>query len=285
MKLSDIWRGRKLDEVAVPSRGEEVVTTGGEEVRWIPVSAIVASPFQARRRVEEESLQELAASIETHGVLQPIIVRPVGERFELIVGERRWHACRRLGWSQIPAIIRPVDDQAAAEAVLIENLQRRDLDPIDEARGFKRVLEQFSLTQQALAQRLGCTQSAVANKLRLLKLPESVQEQVSQGLLSERHARALLRLEDPARQEELARWAVENQVTVRQLEARVEGTRRRKTGNQRRVIRVYKDLRMFFNSLDALVKQLREAGVPVEMERNESADAVEIRLRIPASKR
>src|SRR5690606_12943227 len=110
-------------------------------------------------------------------------------------------------------------------------------------------------------------------------------EQVSQGLLSERHARALLRLEDPARQEELARWAVENQVTVRQLEARVEGTRRRKTGNQRRVIRVYKDLRMFFNSLDALVKQLREAGVPVEMERNESADAVEIRLRIPASKR
>lgn len=285
MKLSDIWRSRKHPEAAeFPGRTQEL-TTGGEEVQWIPITAIDTSPFQARRRVEEESLQELAASIETHGVLQPIIVRPVGDRFELIVGERRWQACQRLGWSQIPAIVRAVDDQAAAEAVLIENLQRRDLDPIDEAYGFKTVLERFSLTQQALAERLGCTQSAVANKLRLLKLPEAVQEQVSRGLLSERHARALLRLEDAQRQEELARWAVENQVTVRQLEARIDGSLSRKSGQKRRVIRVYKDLRMFFNSLDALVKQLREAGVAVEMERNEDADSVEIRLRIPASKR
>ena len=188
-----------------------------DAVRMLPISLIDPNRDQPRRSFDENALRELAASIEAVGVIQPIIVAESGERYSIIAGERRYRASRMAGLDEIPAIVRNWDDQRRLEAALIENLQRDDLNPIEEALGVKRLMEESSLTQEKVAERLGKSRPAVANLLRLLTLEESVQQMLIDGKLSAGHARALVTV-DKKRQVQLANLTVQQGWSVRQLE-------------------------------------------------------------------
>jgi ParB family transcriptional regulator, chromosome partitioning protein len=197
--------------------------------RNIPIAAIAPNPFQPRREFTEGELAELATSIRENGLLQPIVVRPKpGDgviQWELVAGERRWRACTRLGWKEIPASVRDVDDRTLLVLAMVENLQRSGLSPLEEAEGFRRLGDEFSLTQAQVAELVGKDRSTVANALRLLNLPASVRRLVDDGSLSAGHARALLGLTDARRMAELGRQAVEEGWSVRELEGRVQKQR------------------------------------------------------------
>ena len=209
------------DDVMEQSAAAPEVKAPAEEtqdaVRMLPIRLIDPNRDQPRRTFDEDALRELAASIEAVGVIQPIIVAEVGERYSIIAGERRYRASRMAGLDEIPAIVRNWDDQRRLEAALIENLQRDDLNPIEEALGVKRLMEESSLTQEKVAERLGKSRPAVANLLRLLTLEESVQQLLIEGKLSAGHARALVTV-DKKRQVQLANLTVQQGWSVRQLE-------------------------------------------------------------------
>lgn len=192
-----------------------------EEVRSIPVDRIQPSPYQPRRRFDPERIAELAVSIRQQGLLQPILVRPLGDRFELIAGERRLRAVRSLGLREIPALIRRYTDEQALEAALIENLQREDISVVEEAQAYRRLLEEFGYAQSQIAQQTGKSRAAISNTLRILQLPQSVLELLDAGELSEGHGRALLALPYASLQAEVAEWIVRNAVTVRETELKV----------------------------------------------------------------
>jgi len=188
----------------------------------IPVSAIQANEYQPRSRFEEEALVSLTDSIRELGVLQPVLVRQLGpDRYELIAGERRWRAARRAGLPSVPAIVRDSDDRHSLEQALVENLHREDLNSLEEASAFQQLIDEFELTQEQVAQRVGKSRSAVANTLRLFQLPGSVQRMVASGELAAGHARALLACPDRAVQEQLAAQIVAEGLNVRQVEERV----------------------------------------------------------------
>jgi len=198
---------------------------GGEagRPREIPVGEIERSPFQTRTRFDEVQLAELAASIAATGVVQPILVRPLPHgHFQLIAGERRWLASQRAGKETIPAIIRQVSDEQAMEMTIVENLQRTDLNPMEQARAFDRLSREFQLTQEQMAKRTGKDRASVGNFLRLLKLPTEVQAQVEEGVLSFGHARALLSLEDPQTILKAAHRVASQGMSVRQTEGWVQ---------------------------------------------------------------
>ena len=208
------------DVVEQPAAAPEVKASAEEvqdAVRMLPIRLIDPNRDQPRRSFDEDALRELAASIEAVGVIQPIIVAEVGERYSIIAGERRYRASRMAGLDEIPAIVRNWDEQRRLEAALIENLQRDDLNPIEEALGVKRLMEESSLTQEKVAERLGKSRPAVANLLRLLTLEESVQQLLIEGKLSAGHARALVTV-DKKRQVQLANLTVQQGWSVRQLE-------------------------------------------------------------------
>lgn len=213
--------GRGLEALLGPISREQAEATGA--LRDLAVSTIASNPFQPRRSFDEAGLAELAASIESSGLLQPIIVRPVGSGFELIAGERRLRAVQRLGWSKVPAIIRDFDDQTVLSLALIENLQRDDLSALDAARGYQRLVTEFNLSPNDVARLVGKDRSTVANTLRLLKLPSDVQDLLQARTLSEGHGRALLAANDSAEMSRLARSAVEGGWSVREIEAFVRG--------------------------------------------------------------
>jgi len=216
--------GRGLEALLGPTR--EDAERDGSLVD-LAVVDIKPNPFQPRRDVDPAALEELKASIRQAGLLQPVVVRPVpgGDGFELIAGERRLRACQALGWERIPAVKRDVDDRTALTLALIENLQRDDLSPVDEARGYERLIAEFSLAQQDVADAVGRDRSTVANALRLLKLPVAVLTMLHGGELSVGHARALLALDDPKTVTTLAREAVSQGLSVREVEDRVRGGR------------------------------------------------------------
>ena len=208
------------DVVEQPAAAPEVKASAEEvqdAVRMLPIRLIDPNRDQPRRSFDEDALRELAASIEAVGVIQPIIVAESGERYSIIAGERRYRASRMAGLDEIPAIVRNWDEQRRLEAALIENLQRDDLNPIEEALGVKRLMEESSLTQEKVAERLGKSRPAVANLLRLLTLEESVQQLLIEGKLSAGHARALVTV-DKKRQVQLANLTVQQGWSVRQLE-------------------------------------------------------------------
>lgn len=213
--------GRGLEALLGPSAREQAENAGA--LREIPLTSISANPWQPRRDFDETALAELTESIRVSGLLQPIVVRPVGSRFELIAGERRWRAIQRLGWPKVPAIVREVDDQAALTLALIENLQRDDLTPLDAALGYQRLMGEFGLAQSEVARLVGRDRSTVANTLRLLKLPAEVQALLQSKSLTEGHARALLAAEDPSRISALAKEVVEQGWSVRETESRAHG--------------------------------------------------------------
>jgi ParB family transcriptional regulator, chromosome partitioning protein len=216
--------GRGLD--ALLGSTEEPAASG-ETLATLPIEALQPGRYQPRARMDPESLGELAESIKAQGVMQPILARPVGAgRYEIIAGERRWRAARMAGLAAVPALVRDLPDRSALAMALIENLQREDLNPLEEAGGVKRLLEEFGMTHAEAAQALGRSRAAVTNALRLLELAPPVQELVRDGKLDMGHARALLTL--PAlRQVEIARVAVARQLSVRQVEQLVAGQSRR----------------------------------------------------------
>lgn len=210
---------------------DRIAPKRGDSVFWIEIEKIESNPFQPRREFSEEALSGLAASIREHGVLQPILVtkreietpRGIEVRYQLIAGERRLRAAEKAGLSQIPAVIRRgvSDDRIKLELALIENVQREDLNPMERARAFKRLVDEFNLVQREVAARIGKSREMVANSLRLLTLPPEVQVAVESGKLSEGHARSILMAgNDPARQMELYRAIIEDHLTVRESENR-----------------------------------------------------------------
>ncbi len=212
--------GRGLEALLGPISKEEARKEG--LLRDLPITAVEPNPFQPRQRWDDDALAELAASIEASGLLQPVVVRPHGEgRWQLIAGERRWRAAGKLGWTRIPAVVKEADDRTLLTLALIENLQRDQLTPMDEARGYQRLQEQFGLPQAEVARLVGKSRPLVANTLRLLKLPERVQGMLEDGTLSAGHGRALLALEEGKALVKMAAAAVEHGWSVRELEDRV----------------------------------------------------------------
>jgi len=211
--------GRGLEALLGPVSKEQAEKEGS--LRELPVTAIRPNPYQPRKRVDEEPLKELVASIDASGLLQPVLVRSKGNGYELIAGERRWRAVQRLGWARIPAVVREVDDRTLLTLALIENLQRDNLSPIDEALGYQRLQEEFGVAQGEVARLVGRDRSTVANLLRLLALPDVVRDLVDHGALTAGHGRALLGLTDAKLMVRLARSAVSEEWSVREMEARV----------------------------------------------------------------
>ena len=212
--------GRGLDALLGGVREDEKKTSDSSEVRMISIEAITPNPHQPRHEFSEEALGDLSASIKTRGVLQPVLVRPLGgKKFELVAGERRLRASKLAGLDEIPTLIREMTDQESLAIALIENLQREDLNSIEEALGYLQLQKQFGLSQEELARQVGKSRSAVANALRLLNLPEVVQKDIQQGALSAGHGRAIMAVTDAEEQEELHRRIVGNGLTVRQAEA------------------------------------------------------------------
>jgi len=200
----------------------EIASDRSSALAEIPVSSVDPNPSQPRTHFDEELLASLAASIRELGVLQPILVRPLeGDRFQLIAGERRWRAAKRVGLPTIPALIRTVPDQASLEQALVENLHRQDLNPLEEAAAYQQLIEDFGLTHDEVANRVGRSRAAVSNTLRLFQLPPAIQRLLVDGALSAGHARALLGTPDRAFQESLARRAVAEQLSVRAVEEAV----------------------------------------------------------------
>jgi ParB family transcriptional regulator, chromosome partitioning protein len=213
--------GRGLEALLGPVSREQAVAEGA--LRELLVSQIRPNPFQPRRSFDETALAELAASIKASGLLQPLVVRANGVSFELIAGERRWRAVQQLGWAKVPVVVKEADDRQLLTLALIENLQRDDLTPIDEATGYQRLMDEFTMPQAEVARLVGKDRSTVSNSLRLLKLPTDVQTMLEQRELTEGHARALLGLADPAEIGRVAKEAAEQGWSVRETEARVRG--------------------------------------------------------------
>lgn len=228
--------GRGLEALLGPLTRDDVPATGG--FRELAVSTIGPNPYQPRREFDETQLKELADSIAASGLLQPIVVRSRPEgRYELIAGERRFRAIQRLGWQKVPAVVKDVDDRALLTLALIENLQRDDLSPIDAAMGYQRLMQEFTMPQQEVARLVGKDRSTVSNTLRLLRLPNDVQELLQHRTLSEGHARALLALSDGKEMSRLGKECAAADWSVRDLEARVRGERLAEIPTVRRTIR------------------------------------------------
>lgn len=217
--------GRGLD--ALLAADDEAPAAPGDALKTLPIEQLQPGKYQPRTRMEPEALSELAASIKTQGVMQPVLVRPVAAgRYEIVAGERRWRAARMAGLNEVPALIRDVPDEQALAAALIENIQREDLNPLEEASGIERLHKEFGLTHQSIADMLGRSRTAVTNLLRLLELAPPVRDLLANGQLDMGHARALLAL-PVTRQIELAREAATKQLTVREVERRVADFMRR----------------------------------------------------------
>jgi len=189
-----------------------------EVLAHIDIDLIDPSPFQPRTRFREEALEELSRSIRVSGIVQPLVVRRVGHRFQLIAGERRWRAAQRAAIPRVPAIVRDVRDEMALEMTLVENLQREDLNPVEQARAFQRLTDEFHLTQEEAAERTGKDRTTIANSVRLLRLEEPILDLIEEGKLSAGHARALLGVEELKERMDLARKSARGGMTVRQLE-------------------------------------------------------------------
>lgn len=243
----------------------------GKEITEISLADIMPNRFQPREIFDEQALNELALSIREHGVIQPITVRKVGDKYEIIAGERRYRASKIAGVTTIPAIIREIDDKEAAKIALLENLQRQDLTPIEEAKTYQTILKLENITQEELANNLGKAQSTVANKIRLLNLDEEVQTALLNNQISERHARSLLNITDKQEQKRLLEKIIVNRMTVKQLDeeiANLSGKTKepleeeKKTANYDRSI--FDRLRVDNTEEKQEIKEKEDIKIPVE---------------------
>ena len=251
------------------------------KVLYLPVAAIAPNPDQPRRHFSREGLEELAASIAEHGVLQPLSVRRGGRGYELISGERRLRAAKLAGLTEVPCIVVNVDSQGSSLLALVENLQRRDLDFVEEASALARLIETYHLSQEEAARRIGKSQSAVANKLRLLKLPPEALALLREHGCTERHARALLRLEGTQAQLEAARYIAQQGFTVARTEQYVEELLHKTDKPRQKRLFIIKDVRLFLNSINRGLSLMKTAGVNADCQRKETDDSILLTITIP----
>ena len=252
-------------------------------VQYIPLGRIRPNPQQPRRSFDEEGLAELAASIRSCGILQPLTVRRAGDGYELVAGERRLRAARIAGLREVPCLVAQVGEEDSALLALMENLQRRDLDCWEEAQAIARLISRYGLSQEEAARRLGRAQPTVANKLRLLRLPEDVRALLRENGLTECHARALLRLQDPEVQRRAAGDMVRRGMNVAQAEAYVEKLLQsaQVTPPRGRSTYIIKDVRLFLNSVDRGLHLMRQAGVDAGWNRQDTDREILLTIRIP----
>lgn len=294
--FSRLFGGYKQEPEVKNELVEEAVATKAEEVVKIPINKIVPNKYQPRTVFDDDKIEELSRTIHTHGVIQPIVIRPSAEiegMYEIIAGERRYRAMKKLEWEEVPAIVRSLSDKETASIALIENLQREELTAIEEALAYQQLLELHSLTQEALAQRLGKGQSTVANKLRLLKLPTFVQEAILHREISERHARALIAIKDEQLQRQLIEATKEYDWNVRQLEEQIqllinpvqdeeEPEKPKKVKPKLKAFN--KDVRIALNTIKQSLSMVSQSGIKVKTEEEDTEDYYQITVKIPKNK-
>lgn len=266
---------------------EKLLGKDSEKIIQIPLEKIKTSPFQPRQGFDEQQMVDLARSIMIYGLIQPIVVRPCGKAYQIVAGERRFRACCLLGKTHISAIVQEMDDEKAAAIALIENLQRQNLNYLEEAQAYSVLINVFGLTQEELARKIGRSQSAIANKLRLLKLPEYIRSMINDEAVTERHARALLKLNAGEIQEEVIRQICEQGLTVKETEEMVGRLSQNNipSGNQDRntnqnVSMIIRDARIFMNTIKETVKRARQTGIDIFMSENDSEEHYEITIRV-----
>ncbi|WP_240376315.1 nucleoid occlusion protein [Bacillus piscicola] len=265
----------KEDQVEAPQEEKE-------EIIKLPVTEIVANPYQPRTIFQEEKIAELAQSIRTHGLLQPITVRKRNNQYEIIAGERRFRAAQSLGMQEIPAIIKDFNDTQTASLALIENLQREELTAIEEATAYAKLIELHGLTQESLAQRLGKGQSTVANKLRLLHLTDSVQEALKRKAITERHARALLAIKVPEKQDEMLQEIIDRELNVKQAEELIKQSKEEKP-KPKKITRKHfaRDTRLAMNTIRQSIDMVMKTGMDINTDEEDHDDYYQITIRIP----
>lgn len=271
-----------------PDSEEEKEAYHPNEVIQLAVTKIKPNRFQPRTIFNDEKITELAQTIKTHGMIQPIVVRKIEEDdYELIAGERRWRAVQSLGWENAPVIVQEMSDTETASVALIENLQREELTVIEEARAYARLLELHSITQEALAQRLGKNQSTIANKLRLLKLDDEVQQALLNKQITERHARALIKLKEQEKQTKLLHDIIEHDLNVKQTEERIEKMENKKDEPKKKKPKlkgVNKDMRIAVNTIRQSLTMVSDTGIDVETDEEDLEDYYQFTIKIPKKK-
>ena len=257
---------------------------------YLPVEELCTSPMQPRRVFDETGIDELAASIAEYGILNPLTVRLRTGRYELVAGERRLRAAKKAGFTEVPCILLDVNMEDASLIALVENLQRRDLDFIEEAQAIDQLIRLFGMSQEEAARRIGKSQSAVANKLRLLKLPEDVRASLRENDLTERHGRALLRLPDARQQRDALTYIVRNDLTVAATDEYVESLlavaedKAPELHAEPKKLFILKDVRVFMNTLLHGIDLMKQGGIDAGMERSETADKLIFTISIPKNK-
>ncbi|MDY4976542.1 MAG: nucleoid occlusion protein [Clostridia bacterium] len=257
-----------------------------DKVYYVPIEKIVPNPYQPRRVFDRTSIDELCLSVRQYGILQPLLVRKMEDCYELIAGERRLKAAGQAGLKEIPVIIKQFDETDAAVVALIENVQRRDLSYWEEAKAFDTLIRVHGMTQEMIADRVGKNQSTIANKLRLLRLSESVKRQLVINKLSERHARALLRLHDEEVQLEILNEVISKSLNVQETEKLVEKALlscQKKEMKQKKEAKlgITKDLRLFFNTVNKAIDSMKQAGVMARTEKTDYENYIKYSIIIP----
>ena len=252
----------------------------------VPIELIFPNPYQPRKTFDDAALADLASSIRQYGVLQPLLVAPAEDgRYLLIAGERRLRASRLAELTEVPVIISEYSSQQIAEIALIENLQREDLHFLEEAEGYEQLMDEFHLTQEAMAARVGKKQSTIANKLRLLRLSGEVRKLLVEKELSERHARALLKLDDDAKRMEALQVIIARGYSVRQTDEYIAKLIAEKQQEKKKRLLIVNDVRIYLNSIKQVVNAIKEVGIPCNMEQTVEGDEVVVSLRIKNQKK
>lgn len=258
------------------------------EVVQIPIDRIKPSPYQPRSVFNEDKIEELCQTIKTHGIIQPIVVRVVEGSYEIIAGERRYRAMKKIGARTIPAIIKEYSESQTASIALIENLQREGLTAIEEAKAYSNLIELHNLTQESLAQRLGKNQSTIANKLRLLNLPKVVQDELLNRKISERHARALLSLKKEEEQEKVLKEIINKDLNVKQTESRIKSITEKDIDNKKekpKKIAFSRDTRIAVNTIRQSINMIQKTGLSLESEEIDYEDYYEFVIKLPKHKK
>lgn len=258
----------------------------GDTILELSIQDIQPNPFQPRLHFDPTQLEELASSIREYGVLQPVTVRLVNGCYQLVSGERRFRASTLAGKETIPAIVRQLGDREVAELALIENLQREDLNYFEEAEGYARLIQEFQITQEEVARKMGKSQPTIANKLRLLQLSERVRREISVDVITERHVRALLKLKNEEQQMEVLNRIYKSNMNVRQTEDFIENMLIAEEKNireqkKRKMMKAIKDMKIFVNTIRSTVKSIQDAGFPAEVSEQENDDYLEVVIRLP----
>ncbi len=258
----------------------------GEAIMELSIAEIQPNPFQPRLYFDPAQLEELSNSIREYGVLQPVIVRLVDGKYQLVSGERRFRASMLAGKESIPALIRQLSDREVAEMALIENLQREDLNYFEEAEGYARLIQEFQITQEEVAKKMGKSQPTIANKLRLLQISQRVRKEISVDVITERHVRSLLKLKNEEQQLDVLNRIYKNNLNVRQTDDLIENVLIAEEENireqkKKKMMKAIKDMKIFVNTIKGTVKTIQDAGMPAEISESENDEYLEVVIRLP----